>query len=177
MRMRLNSDETITEGDIQAYLEEITEDKHFAITKFDTWRDSAGFARNFRIVAEEYQEVGAVDDISMQSSGDSLSVTGQATMELPRQAQVAIQVPDNASQVKVYEWMDKAVEKLEKKFRDPDFEICGHEIIRENDTYECITCGLKQHAPVSNRFCHERNQAIIYAALSVFEGDYCHRNI
>ena len=177
MRMRLNSDETITEGDIQAYLEEITEDKHFDITKFDTWRDSAGFARNFRIVAEEYQEVGAVDDISMQSSGDSLSFSGQATIELPRQAQVAIQVPDDAPPSKVYGCMDEVVEKLEKKFRDPDFEICGHEIIRENETYDCITCELKQHAPVSSRFCHERNQAIIYAALSVFEGDYCHRNI
>ena len=177
MRMRPNPDATITKGDVQAYLEEITEDKNFAITKFDTWRDSSGFARNFRIVAQECQEVGAVDDISMHSSGDSLSFIGQATMELPRQAQVAIQVHDDASPAKVYEWMDEAVEKLEKKFRDPDFEICGHEIIRENDTYECITCELKQHAPVSSRFCHERNQAIIYAALSVFEGDYCHRNI
>jgi len=177
MRIRLNRDETITEGDIQAYLEEITEDKEFAITQFDTWRDSAGFARNFRVVAEEYQEVGAVDSVSMQSSGGALSLTGQATMSLPRQAQVAIQVPDDASQVKVYDWMDEAVEKLEKKFRDPEFEICGHEIIREDNTYECITCELKQHAPVSDRFCHERNQAIIYAALSVFEGDYCHRNI
>lgn len=176
MRMRLNRDETITEGDIQAYLEEITEDKEFAITQFDTWRDSAGFARNFRVVAEEYQEVGAVDSVSMQSSGRFV-VKRAGWHRPPRQAQVAIQVPDDASQVKVYDWMDEAVEKLEKKFRDPEFEICGHEIIREDNTYECITCELKQHAPVSDRFCHERNQAIIYAALSVFEGDYCHRNI
>lgn len=163
----------ITRDRISSYVNTYNpRDSGFEVTQIDTWEDD--FCYYVRLVGETQQEIASINDISIQSSGDGPSFGGTATMKMPEQASVTVKVPYNEPDDVVFDYLDDALEMLEKRFADADFTISNHNIIRDGDSYECTRCAECIELPeVYKDFDHEAQQRVLYAALAAFDSMSC----